>query len=128
MYVLRVCYTNPLARRFNLPVATHIQSADGDPDDACPTREPHELADTKKVRLFHARSTRARALRDHILRRAQRRRNVSVAVRIVADGDVVMAQVNGRNRTKDGRIAKVEEDSDTQLIADTLGAGPRLTG
>lgn len=31
MRVLRVCYTNPLARRFNLPVATHIQSTDGDP-------------------------------------------------------------------------------------------------
>ena len=30
MRILRVCYTNPLARRFNLPVATHIQWADGD--------------------------------------------------------------------------------------------------
>jgi hypothetical protein len=30
MRILRVCYTNPPARRFNLPVATHIQCADDD--------------------------------------------------------------------------------------------------
>lgn len=71
-------------------------------------------------------------------------RNVCVPTRIMADGDVVVVQANGQNRTKDGRdyrndycflihmkeglITKIEEYSDTQLIADTLGAGPRLTG
>jgi ketosteroid isomerase-like protein len=70
--------------------------------------------------------------------------NVCVPTRIIADGDIVVVQANGQNRTKDGReyqndycfvihmtdgmITKIEEYSDTQLIADVLGVGPRLAG
>ena len=59
----------------------------------------------------------------------------------MADGDVVVVQARGQNRTKDGRdyrndycfviqmkdgqIARIEEYSDTQLIAEVLGKGPR---
>lgn len=68
-------------------------------------------------------------------------RNVCVPTRIMADGDVVVVQAHGQNRTKDGRdyrndycfviqmkdgqIARIEEYSDTQLIAEVLGKGPR---
>lgn len=79
-----------------------------------------------------------------LLRERLEGRNVCVPTRIIADGDLVVVQANGQNRTKDGRdyrndycfviqmkdgqIAKIEEYSDTQLIADVLGTGPRLAG
>jgi uncharacterized protein len=65
-------------------------------------------------------------------------RNTCVPSRIFADGDHVIVQANGRNRTKDGqayendycfvirmeggKMVAIEEYCDTELVASALGA------
>jgi hypothetical protein len=65
-------------------------------------------------------------------------RNTCIPSRIFADGDFVIVQANGRNRTKDGKeynndycfvirmkdgkMAAIEEYCDTELVTAALGA------
>lgn len=71
-------------------------------------------------------------------------RNICVPTRIVADGDIVVVQARGENRTRDGkdyrndycfviamkhgRITMVEEYCDTRLVAEALGELKRAAG